>query len=250
MRKNLLLSPSAINLYLNDKALFVMKYFFKIRDKNNIFTIRGKLSELYVNLCLKNKKVITDNNFYEECLKDRIFDFDDVNISSSDLKDFKEWGYNGLINLPNKKEIISTQTKISTIIKGLPFIGYLDYEYKDEIIDLKTCNKLPLICSIGYRKGMISKQKHDNIRQQVIYKLATGKTVKLLYVTKREHLLYEITEKDVKEVLPSIYNSVNEIKELLKLSQEELLNKIKPGNMKTFFWSNYLQKEAKKLWNL
>jgi len=248
--ENYILSPSSLNLFLKEPALWVMKYFYGIRGEGSIYTMRGKLVEDRVNQIIEGSQ---QYSFYKHCLSEILLDTDNIEIREQDLKDFEKWGnyaYNCLPKELNIHSIVSMQRHVKTVIKGVTVGGYIDYEYPECIVDLKTTNKLPIICSRGERKDMISKTKVDNVRQQVVYHLATKKTIKLLYVTPTDHLLYTITQRDIEEVMPSILEGIKKIKKCLTLKKEDAILHIQPEKTNSFYWTDKLREEARKIWNI
>lgn len=246
--KKFILSPSALNLFIKDPALWVMKHYFKVNAENNIYFIRGRFVENCCNMSVRNNALVKLQDFKENCLQERFKELDDLEITDKDLEDYYYWGKYCYENLP--KDVVNLQTRAAMKLEGIEIAGYIDYEYKDKIIDLKTTNTLPIVVSRGERAGMLSTTKSDNIRQQVIYKLATGKEVALLYVSPENTLLYNITEKDVEEIMPSIKEGIKNIKKLLTLKIEDVILTTRPEKMTSFYWTDNLRKKAKEIWKL
>jgi hypothetical protein len=44
MNKEVVLSPSSINLFIEEKALWVLKHYYKMYGETNIYAVRGKLA--------------------------------------------------------------------------------------------------------------------------------------------------------------------------------------------------------------
>lgn len=276
IEKEFILSPSSLNLYLKEPALWVLKHFYGIRGGSNIYTVRGKLVEHYVNLMLKKtgSKTLTQtailqdicfNNYeflvFEEFKsKTKTINFrnirkpylivDNVEVTREDLKHFWNWGKHAYKCLPIPEKVEEQQTFVSGRLNEVKIGGYLDYKYHDVVIDLKTTNKLPIIVSRGEREGLISKTKIDNVRQQVIYNLCLKSIYVLLYVTPTEHLGYIITQEDIDEVMPSIFKGIKEIKNLLTMKKEDVILNVELGKMNNpFMWNEQLKLKARELWN-
>lgn len=265
--KEFVLSPSSLNLFLKEPALWVMKHFYGIRGGSNIYAIRGKLVEKCVNILIEAD--ITLEDYIEECTKDakqgirlscikeKSWSIEGIMVTEKDLEEFYKWGVHAFLNLPDMKSIVSRQDYVSTEYLGITLGGYIDYFCKPTNtgtppfnLDLKTCNKLPVIVSKGDRKGMLSKTKADNVRQQIVYSLATSINSDLLYVTPTESLRYRITQRDIDEVMPSIQEGIKKIKYLLTLNIKDVIIDVEPGKMNSFYWDDELRIHARRIWNI
>ncbi len=269
IKKNFILSPSGLNCYINDPALWVLRAFYGIYGDSNIYAIRGNLVELYVNMRIEAEPFNIGNigrlellPFKEylnkamtECMSEGI------EITMEDYKSFYDWGKKVYPLLPIN--IRQQQLRVDGEIKGVKMGGFIDYEIKGNIdkwadpdksytIDLKTVNKLPIIVSRGARKGLIEAKKKDNVRQQIIYRILSGKPSVLLYVNEEgESLEYKIGYRDYKEHLPIIKEKIKEIKKLLTLTKEDVILEVKLDEKKInnpFMWSDELREKAYEIW--
>lgn len=108
----------------------------------------------------------------------------------------------------------------------IPVIGYLDLYYPTHglIIDLKTTARLPSEMSKGH------------LRQQAIYKAATGNfAVKFLYVTGKKSAIYE--PEDISDTLTEIKSILRRQNNFLCAGDAELLKSIVPV-CDSFYWSD------------
>jgi hypothetical protein len=148
--------------------------------------------------------------------------------------------------------LVGTQRELNFEIDGLTFVGYLDFEYEDEIIDLKTTTTVPHILTRGARKGKLPTMKIPNVRQQCLYQYATGKPCKLLYASIGESLYYQIQDDEYKVHMAEIKRVVKEIKNILTKGRDFAILNYSPikGKMKSFYWNQEMRDKAIELWDL
>lgn len=252
----MILSPSSINTFIEEPAIFVLNKLFKTYGGSNIYAVRGKVAEEVVNLS-SDSSLVSYDYWLPHAIQKTLFD--NVDITEADYKDFYDWGCkcSGIIR-PNYG-VISEQDYLKGDLFGMSVGGYIDYKVGEGInleknfyyLDLKTVSKLPSIVSRGKRKGQLPTSKKANVRQQVIYSLLTGKDTVLLFVDKEGNSLeYKVQQADIDEYLPEIEEAINKIKKLLTLSLEDVILEIQPGKMNSFFWDEILIKKAKEVWKI
>lgn len=256
------LSPSSINLYLVDPALWVLKHFYKQTSGFNIYAMRGVAVENGLNHWVKTlheNESIDVQAVTKEAVdialtyfQENSFYWDDEDLKIKIEADIEPWVKNAIKALLEvSEEVPKQQVVILTEIEGLKVGGFLDYDYEELQTDLKTVNNLPKIVSRGDRKGFLPKDKQGNVRQQAIYKLATGKETSLLYVTPTESLNHIISDAEAEEAMIEVKRACKEIKTLLELPIEEIIDRT-PPNWKTmehsFYWDEPLRRLAHDLW--
>ena len=245
------LSPSSINLFIEEPALWLLKHFKGLRSDSNIYAIRGKLVETFINMKLDGKEEPSFHSWLQEVLPS-VF-FDNVTFNEYDLKGFYKWGQLCYKNyLDNTKEfgtLVTRQREVSGIVDGILLAGFIDFEFEDTIVDLKTANKVPSLLVRGDRKGQLPAFKAANIRQQAVYAMLSGKKVALLFANEAgESLLYKVTDKDIEEITPSILDTIKKIKKCLDNGFERSIIEHIPKNINSMYWDDNLINEAKKLW--
>lgn len=256
------LSPSSINLYLVDPALWVMKHFYKQTSGFNIYAMRGVAVENALNHYVKTMNE-RDSVVMSEVEKEAVdialayfqensFYWDDEELKIKIEADIDPWVKNAIKALYSlERDIPKQQSDILVEIEGLPVGGFVDYDFETLQTDLKTCNSLPKIVSRGDRKGFLPKEKQANVRQQAIYKLAKGKETSLLYVTPTEHLHHVISDAEAEEAMAEVKRACKEIKHLLTLPVEEIIDATVPkwkSMEHSFFWDEPLRRLAHDLW--
>ena len=257
--KELILSPSAINLFIEEPALWVMRYFYKVYGGTNIYAVRGKIVEEMINLSLDKGYPVSFDEFLPHAVEKTLFD--NVEITLQDYKDFYNWGCK-IEPILKKYEITSQQDRLEGELFGAKVAGYIDYFIEGDptcrgsfYLDLKTAAKIPNILVRGERTGMLPSVKAANVRQQVIYSELSGIDTALLFADEEGNTLYyDVSQRDYDEQLPIIEKTINNIKKLLTMDIKDVIIDIKPKKSSTgksmngFFWDDKLRAEAKKIW--
>lgn len=239
------ISPSQINLYINEPVLWVLRYKYGIKSEQTFFMKRGVIVEEYIN----NFANHTDEQFYNMVFS-TLLDIKNISITSelmSELKDLSEYAHKVFIDKYGKLDVPLLQTEVNGEICCSNIFGYLDYEFEYHIVDLKISNKLPSVVTRGARKGQLPTIKADNVRQQLIYWYLTGKPCFLMYVSpKHEHLIYQVSFKDYESYWDQIIEAVIGINRLLTLEPKDAIMealKIKEPNFYQIYWDDNYKKQ-------
>jgi hypothetical protein len=243
------LSPSSLNLFIEEPALWVLKQFFEIRTEANIYCVRGSLVEGVLDDWLDTGKVAPFKKYMNKMLSETMFIKGDVTKETyrgiydwgiGCSKAFKESGYTSVLH---------KQTKVEGELEGLQMAGYIDYDLGHKIVDLKTTAKLPVIVSRGVREGLLSKAKGANVRQQLIYMALTQRPCSLFYVDGAgNYLEYDVTERDRDEHWETIVKNIGEIKRLLTFTKKSVIKEVEPKNLNSFYWDGVTKEFAEKVW--
>lgn len=243
------LSASSLNMFMKDPALWVLKHFYGARSGENIYASRGKLIEAAITALTPEEHERAWNEYHTS-----VFQFADDDLSKSIEEKLPWWiseGKAALNNLMDDFGDYVAQTEVKGEIEGLPFIGYIDLQFKDLAVDIKTANKLPSIVSRGPRKGMMPADKRDNVRQQVVYNMITNKPQSLLYLSPDGHYLHRIGAEEDQELRGELIVNVNAIKKLLSMDIDDILaNTIPKWNQMrhSIYWDDQLRDLAMELW--
>jgi len=232
------LSPSSINTYISDPSMWVARYLFKVKSPSGAGAVRGIASEFV----LANK------------YKEGKFDYDLLNMkfmtlcteSMIDLGDSKTEKERGSLkrfgevidNNFNYENLEDYQEKVEVQLDDLPvpIIGYIDFRFKDKIVDLKTSTRMP------------SQPTEAQKRQMALYSMAYPKnSVDLFFATPKEHKKFtlknlSVYEKQLKKVAFSIQKFLS-----ISDDRHELASLVFP-NYDSWTWSDKLKREAKKIW--
>tara|TARA_S200002703_G_C3789468_1_gene243598 strand:+ start:815 stop:1669 length:855 start_codon:yes stop_codon:yes gene_type:complete len=257
------LSPSSINLYAQDPALWVLKHYYGSTGMFNIYAMRGVSIEEGVNeyFSLQSQgkcpaaSLLDAVKLAQGDFTTKSFFWDDDEIVTDLEQKIAPWVLQSIgaleENFPN--ELPKMQTEIETEIEGMPIRGFMDYSFVVIDVDLKTCNTLPSIVSRGARKGMLPADKRANVRQQAIYSHAThGQDVALAYVTHDDYLIHELGEKELDEAMESVVALIKEMKELVSLPIEEVIERTVPKWKSmgySFYWDANLTSLAEIIWS-
>jgi len=219
------LSASSINQFVHDPSFWV----FKVMGRNglvefdNSVGISAHVGTAVHRALQKNLDgQVNDNPApYElrELLKYEWVDnkfkandcgFEEKQIALAERNSGRMW-YNAYTYYDNDGENYLTQPiaierKIEAFLGDvpIPFVGYLDFEYKNHVRDLKT----------GGRK--VNKPSNDHQRQAAIYREVTNKPVFFDYVTPTESSPHQAIKMDVCEP----YHNVPYIDHVLQIAKQ------------------------------
>ena len=137
--------------------------------------------------------------------------------------------------------LISTQEKVELNFDDLPvpILGYIDFNFKDVIVDLKTTARMP------------SKPSEGHLRQMAFYSMAyQDKEVHLFYVTPRDYKVFKLSKNTLKVYQKQLLNIAFAIQNYLSQSEDKVIltNRTYP-NFDKWEWSDYMKNEAKKIWS-
>ena len=227
------LSPSHLNRFVSDRAIWLMRKFFKLKSPYNINMLRGHAVEWGVEEGLKDKfkkirhttndkgviinhpvlsyydKLVQDNSFHgEQSIKLRIGLPEMVNAAITELNK-----YGKLISAQDWLKF-----NIDIVIDGetyqIPFTGRTDFFMESEefgrvLVDLKTTSRMPS-----------TSVRYDTRLQQVLYNRATNFRTDLLYVGYGQvEKIIDGKKKKVMGPKTKIINVENDPKVLLRVQQ-------------------------------
>lgn len=252
MMSDLILSPSSINLFISEPALWVMKQFYGIRGPGSIYTMRGKLVESIVNRHFECQKKGSCFTTYAKEFAQESFDIPDE-ITEEDIDSIFSMGqrvYKDMKSLFGTP--VAMQSDVSVCINGTLVSGYIDYDFGDFTLDLKTANKVPHKLVKGPRAGCLPVSKSANVRQQVIYEKAIRKPARLMFCSPNkdvESFVYEVNDKDRQEQELVISDAVANMSQCHTEGKVFAVENYKPKNMSSFFWDDNTRAEAIKIWS-
>lgn len=207
------LSPSSINLFKNNPALWVLKEYYQIRTPSGDPAMRGKLVEDGLNAFLQGTP-------YEECV-DLAHDYWEDPEQRLEITNYLDTALLAIQEFCDSEP--EQQLHIECEIEGVYVHGYLDYSFEDKCVDLKTTNKLPKLLTSNAKLGQLPAAKMDNIRQQAIYNIATGKPQYLAYVSPDDYYIHEVQEAEYQRGLESVKELATKMKELNSMTEEQRL---------------------------
>lgn len=264
MKENYALSASQINTFLKDPCVWVLKYYFGMSTGGNAYAIRGQAIEIGVDIFKDSGNIKAAEYGMHSYYIENTFDYDIelVNQQGELLNNWLRNSIDGLSIFGKESGVIEeTQRRLEFEIEGLPFIGFLDYSFKDRNVDLKTTGKLPKILTRGARKGMLEAFKKDNLRQQSIYMYTCGGILTtLLYTTpnnielplEERVLHYTLTKEECNFYMDEVKEVVKEIKKCLTGGLEYAKLNYKPNKSLmgkySFYYDEAMTEKVKEVW--
>ncbi len=233
------LSPSRINTYINDTTLWVARYLFKIKSSSGASAVRGSATEFV--LADKYEKGVFDYNrldvkFMSLCAES--------GIDLGDIKTAKEKnllkGFGSVIDENfDYKNLEAYQEKVEVPIDDMPvpIMGYIDFRFKDKIVDLKTSTRMP------------TRPTEAQKRQMALYSMAyPNSSVDLFFATPKEHKKF--TLKNLTLYKKQLRKVALSIQKFLSISDDkhELASLMYP-NLDSWLWSG-MKEEANKIWSV
>tara|TARA_X000001388_G_scaffold60669_1_gene46080 strand:- start:12793 stop:13539 length:747 start_codon:yes stop_codon:yes gene_type:complete len=233
------LSPSSINTYINDTSLWVARYLFKIKSSSGASAVRGIATEFV--LADKYEKGVFDYNlldvkFMSLCVES--------GIDLGDIKTAKEKnllkGFGSVIDENFDYENLEAyQEKVEVPIDDMPvpIMGYIDFRFKDKIVDLKTSTRMP------------TRPTEAQKRQMAMYSMAyPNSSVDLFFATPKEHKKFTLNnltlyKKQLRKVALSIQKFLS-----ISDDKHELASLMYP-NLDSWLWSG-MKEEANKIWSV
>ncbi len=237
------ISPSQVNLFLNEPAIWVLNKFFGIYGDMGAAAKRGNMVELGLNLILLN------DMDYKTALSRSLELFDQEMKEIEDEKTEEERA-----NIPGMLEQavslflnidtpIKTQVRLEPDCLSLPVLGVADYEMENYMVDLKTTTRCP---------SAAENISAEHIRQTTIYHLASGKPQKLAYVTPKKHALYEISQAQINQAKKEIEAAARAMKAAYEIEEKQgkdaLTILYPPRDTSSFYWDLKTLNKANEIW--
>ena len=119
----------------------------------------------------------------------------------------------------------------------VPIMGYIDFRFKDKIVDLKTTTRMP------------TRPTEAQKRQMALYSMAyPSNSVDLFFATPKEHKKF--TLKNLTSYKKQLHKVALSIQKFLSISDDkhELASLIYP-NLDSWLWSG-MKEEANKIWSI
>ena len=239
------LSPSKINLWVSDPALFIATYLCGMKGSYGVGAFRGSAVEHALEKKLSNKdfpqKAIVEllyGSFDKECVEHNISEDNEKLIKE---RTALELYYNSALDIYSEFGTPTHyQHKVYYSIHEdlpIPFLGYIDFVYEDAIRDLKTVGVRPSKFSVAHQ------------RQLAVYSKAfPEKELWCDYVTKKEALSFKV--QNVEQRLKEVINISFGLQKFLSISDDpyELASMHHP-NYDSWMWSEEMKEKSTKIWS-
>lgn len=228
------LSASQLNTFSAAPSLWVLEKLLKVKGRVGCSAHRGSSVETGVSHGLFNPTATQ-----EECEAVALQQYDRFTALSGDDKREKERGVipgmikNGL-GLREKGNPIrpnqGDQHKIEVMLEGVPvpFLGFLDFEFADEVIDTKTTNAIP------------SQMPPAHARQFSLYKHAKmNKRMRGAYISSKRMDILTLDRDTYDRSMVEIVAMAKRMERFLSVSDDpQELAAIVSHDPSTFYWSD------------
>jgi len=233
------LSPSSINTYINDPPMWVMRYLFKVKSSSGAAAVRGNALEFAL------EKKYTEGEFDYSTLEAKFITLCAESMIALDTKSAQK----EMKSLTNFGEVIdkcfdydnleSYQERVEVKLNDLsiPIMGYIDFRFKDKVVDLKTTNRMP------------SEPTQAQNRQMALYSMAyPSNEIELFFASSKNHKKFKLT--NLAEYKKQLEKVAHTIQKFLSISNDkhELASFVYP-NTDSWMWGTQMKEEAKKIWN-
>jgi hypothetical protein len=203
------LSPSSLNNYAANPALWVGKYLLGWKEDFGPAATRGHAVEagldswLYERDSLKAAEIAL-GQFAEKTAGQAD---DEHELERANIAPMLSQAINALSGFPKP---LSRQIKVEHYVNGIeiPIVGYVDYHFEECGLDLKTTKACP------------SSIKADNGRQCALYSVAKNKPWKVLYVTAKKFALYDLAQEDAELHMRDLERAARSVRHLLNKSED------------------------------
>jgi hypothetical protein len=228
------LSASQINTWINAPSLWLLEKLLKFRGSMGCAAHRGTASEAGISAGLFDHNLSAN-----DCVDIALPVYDRLTALSSDPKREAERAVipgiiaqglalrdHGLPIRPNSGD----QHKVEIMLEGVPVpvIGYLDWLYPNEILDLKTTLRVP------------SSMSETHLRQASIYKTAhMDRRVRFFYASDKRAEKHTLTRGQYDVAMRELTQAAQRLGRFLALSNDAAeLAAIIPHSSESFYFND------------
>lgn len=228
------LSASQINTWINAPSLWVLEKLLGKRGQMGCSAHRGTAAEAGISAGLFNPAMTQ-----EECVAVAMPVYDRLTALSGDPKrDAERAVIPGMITQGLKlrehgapiKPKSGDQHKIEVRLEGVsvPIIGYLDWLYAEEVLDLKTTMRVP------------SAMSDTHLRQASLYKLAhLDKRVRFFYASDKKSEKHTLTREQYDNAIRQLTCAAMRLERFLGVSKDKMeLAAIVPHSSESFYFGD------------
>ena len=228
------LSASQINTWINAPSLWVLEKLLGKRGQMGCSAHRGTAAEAGISAGLFDQSMTQ-----EECVAVAMPVYDRLTALSGDPKrDTERAVIPGMITQGLKlrehgapiKPSSGDQHKIEVRLEGVsvPIIGYLDWLYAEEVLDLKTTMRVP------------SAMSDTHLRQASLYKLAhLDKRVRFFYASDKKSEKHTLTRGQYDNAIRQLTCAAMRLERFLGVSKDKMeLAAIVPHSSESFYFGD------------
>lgn len=234
------LSASSLALYRNQPSLWVLQYLHGVKGEAGPSAWRGSAVEAGVDWA-----VMRPDDDFSVCFAKALerFELDALGDIGDEVTKERQAIEPILLQAVQIMRPLGMPTarqfKVEHWLDGIevPIIGYIDYLYAEQLVDLKSTHRMP------------TEPRPDHAAQVTIYEEATGKTPLLAYATPKKAELKPVTPEQREEALWTIQKSATAVRAMLSIveSKEQAAALFVP-DFKSFYWNDALITEALHVW--
>ncbi len=237
------ISPSQINTFLNEPAVWVLNKFFGIYGTMGSAAKRGNVVELGLDLIIING--FDFSTALDRALK--IYDeeteglnCDKIEKNRDNIPKYLEQAVECFLNIG---EVQKNQIRLEGVIGNVPALGIADYDFGDFMVDLKTTERCP---------SEADKISVEHQRQVAYYFLQTGKKQKLAYVTPKKHAVYQVSDEQIDRAIKELLAASKAISSAYDIEEKQGINALTtlypPRDTNSFYWDNKTLNKAQDVW--
>lgn len=242
--KEFKVSPSQINLFLTEPAIWVMNRLWKIYGDMGPAAWRGTAVEKGLEAVLLHGK-----SFYEamgwaySVFKEEARDYtgDDLGEEKALIEPMLKQAIELFLPIDGLQR---TQVRLEGEIHGVSVTGIMDFVYEDFVIDLKSTKRCP---------SAVENLSQEHMTQLAIYRLLSHKKQKIAYVTDKKSALFEPSDASLERLEKRIIPAIKAMKRAWQMSFDEGDSEVAllypPRDMTSFYWDDKTRTEANKIWN-
>lgn len=221
-------SPSALNLFAAEPAMFVLERILGIRQPVGAPAHRGTAVEAGVTVGLLDPKASL-----EACVAEAIKKYDTITALSGDARreSYRETIADMVAAALKELRPYGIPSGVQGFIEWkpeglkLPVVGYYDFEWSDHgiLIDLKTTERLPSAIKIGHAR-QVALYASDNV------------DARLTYITPKKSATYRLENK--REHRAALYQIALKVEQFLSLNSDpKFFTGITVPDLESFYWS-------------
>lgn len=248
-------SPSDIELFLNESALWFVKHYLGYRTEVGPAAHRGTAVEFGLAAHLVGDGFLTEDDegkTYDSpenhnltakqyaMLRYRQLTFGEITDEiEAEARNIPLMLDQAITAFAGTKGLLQRQRRIDTVIEGVPLLGYLDFVYPHELIDLKSTKAIPSVPRPGH------------VRQMAIYSAASGLPARLCYCSAKKFVWHAITPEASEAALRQVRAACRAIRRIRENpSWRDAAEMHPPRDLGSFFYDAVSRHIAAEIWSV
>lgn len=227
------LSASQLNTWINAPSFWLLEKLLGFKSVMGCAVHRGSAVESGVSVGLFNPEATL-----EECVAAALAEYDQKTaLNGDERRQTERAAIPGMVaqglalrehGLPIRPNDFQHKVEVRLDGVSVPIIGYLDWLYAGEVLDLKTTLRVP------------SAMSEAHVRQAAIYKTAHyDKRVRFFYVSDKKSAKHTLTREQYDAAIRQITCAAQRLERFLSLSDDSKeLAAIIPHSSESFYWGD------------